>query len=73
LAVQNPEPRERFREFGDSSLNFELLCRAKLPHDYGRLMHGLKTGIYSAFAEARVEIPFPRQDVHLRYEKECKG
>jgi len=73
LAAQNPEPRVRFREFGDSSLNFELLCWAKRFHDRGRIMHGLNTGIYSAFAEARVEIPFPQRDVQLKHEQECKG
>jgi MscS family membrane protein len=73
LAVQNPEPRVRFREFGDSSLNFELLCWARRPQDRGRLVHGLNSGIYAAFAEAGIEIPFPQRDVHLKHEQECKG
>jgi MscS family membrane protein len=72
LAAQNPEPRVRFREFGDSSLNFELLCWAKRPHDRGRLMHILNTGIYNAFAEAGIEIPFPQRDVHLKHEQKRK-
>ena len=73
LAVQNPEPRVRFREFGDSSLNFELLCWARRPQDRGRLVHGLNTGIFDAFAEAGIEIPFPQRDVHLKHAQECKG
>ena len=73
LAAQNPEPHVRFREFGDSSLNFELLCWAKRPHDRGRLMHNLNTGIYNAFAEAGIEIPFPQRDVHLKHERKRKG
>ena len=72
LAAQNPEPRVRFREFGDSSLNFELLCWAKRPHDRGRLMHNLNAGIYSAFAEAGIDIPFPQRDVHLKHEQKRK-
>ena len=72
LTVQNPEPRVRFREFGDSSLNFELLCWARRPQDRGRLVHGLNTGIYDAFAEAGIEIPFPQGDVHLKHAQECK-
>ena len=73
LTVQNPEPRVRFREFGDSSLNFELLCWARRPQDRGRLVHGLNTGIYDAFDEVGIEIPFPQRDVHLKHTQECKG
>jgi MscS family membrane protein len=68
LAAQDPEPRVRFRTFGDSALEFELLCWAKRPHDRGRLMHELNTSIYNAFAEAGVEIPFPQRDVHIKNE-----
>ena len=73
LGVQNPEPRVRFREFGDSSLNFELLCWARRPQDRGRLVHGLNTGIYDAFDEVGIEIPFPQRDVHLKHAQECEG
>ena len=69
LTVQNPEPRVRFREFGDSSLNFELLCWARRPQDRGRLVHGLNTGIYDAFDKVGIEIPFPQRDVHLKHEQ----
>jgi len=72
LAAQYPEPRARFRKFGDSSLDFELLCWAKRPQDRGRLMHGLNSAIYNAFAEAGIKIPFPQRDVHLTNEQECK-
>jgi MscS family membrane protein len=73
LAAQNPEPRVRFRKYGDSSLDFELLCRAKRAHDRGRLIQDLNKGTYNAFAEARVEIPFPQRDVYLKHDQECKG
>jgi small-conductance mechanosensitive channel len=36
-------------------------------------VHGLNTGIYDAFAEAGIEIPFPQRDVHLKHAQECKG
>ena len=66
LAAQYPEPRVRFRKFGDSSLDFELLCWVRRPQDRGKLMHQLNSGIYNAFAEAGIEIPFPQRDVHLK-------
>ena len=68
LAAQHPDPCVRFRAFGDSALKFELLCWAMRPHDRGRLLHELNTGIYNAFAEAGIQIPDPQQDVHLKNE-----
>jgi MscS family membrane protein len=60
-----PEPRVRFRVFGDSSLDFELLCWAHRPHDKGRIIHELNREIYKAFGQAGVVIPFPQRDVHV--------
>jgi MscS family membrane protein len=60
-----PEPRVRFRKFGESSLEFELLCWAHRPKDRGRLIHELNHQIYKAFDEAEIQIPFPQRDIHL--------
>jgi small-conductance mechanosensitive channel len=65
LVVPEPEPRVRFRTFGDSSLDFELLCWAHKPHDKGKLIHELNRGIYKAFDQASIVIPFPQRDVHM--------
>ena len=65
LAATEPEPRVRFRAFGDSSLDFELLCWARRPHDKGRLIHTLNSAIYWAFNDAGIVIPFPQRDIHL--------
>ncbi len=61
-----PDPRVRFRQFGDSALEFELLCWARRPEDQGRLLHELNHQIYKGFAAAGIEIPFPQRDVHLK-------
>ena len=61
-----PDPRVRFRQFGDSALEFELLCWARRPEDQGRLVHELNLLIYKDFAAAGIEIPFPQRDVHLK-------
>ena len=65
LVAKEPEPRVRFRTFGDSSLDFELLCWAKRPHDKGRLIHTLNGAIYRAFNDAGIVIPFPQRDIHM--------
>ena len=65
-----PEPRVRFRQFGDSALEFELLCWARRPEERGLLVHGLNHQIYKAFEAAHIEIPFPQRDVHLKSESQ---
>ncbi|MDJ0669009.1 MAG: mechanosensitive ion channel family protein [Desulfobacterales bacterium] len=60
-----PEARVRFRAFGDSSLDFELLCWAKTPADRGRVIHELNLAIFSEFQKRMISIPFPQQDVYM--------
>lgn len=61
-----PEARVRFRKFGDSSLNFELLCWIDQPVQRGRTLHELNCAIYKAFITEGIEIPFPQRDLHVR-------
>ena len=65
LAANNPAPRVRFRAFGDSSLDFELLCWARRPEEKGRLIHSLNKEIYHDLNETGINIPFPQRDVHI--------
>ncbi len=65
LVAPAPAPRVRFRAFGDSSWDFELLCWAKRPHDRGRLTHELNRVIYKSFNEKGIVMPFPQRDVYL--------
>jgi len=65
-AERVPEPRTRFRAFGDSSLDFELLVWVSDPAQRGLALDDLLERIYLGFAEAGVEIPFPQRDLHVR-------
>lgn len=62
----DPAPRVRFRAFGNSSLDFELLCWINQPVDRGRTLHELNCAVYKAFQTAQIEIPFPQRDLHVR-------
>lgn len=64
--VESPEPRARFREFGNSSLNFQLLCWVDHPVLRGRVTDDLNTKVYERFSEEGIEIPFPQRDIHIR-------
>lgn len=62
---RQPSPRVRFRAFGDSSLDHELLCWVERPVLRGKILHQLNTAIYKRFAAEGIEIPFPQRDVHI--------
>lgn len=63
---QHPAARVRFRQFGESSLDFELLCWIEQPVDRGRIRHELGCSVYKAFIDHDIEIPFPQRDLHVR-------
>jgi MscS family membrane protein len=64
--LSNPEPRVRFRVFGESSLDFELLGWIAQPVDRGRVTHELNCAVYKALNKNNIEIPFPQRDLHVR-------
>lgn len=64
--LKQPTPRVRFRKFGDSSLDFELLCWIGQPIDRGRVSHELNCAVYKALQTNQIEIPFPQRDLHVR-------
>ena len=63
---QDPEPRVRFRQFGGSSLDFELLCWVEQPVLRGRVLDTLNCKIYKRFAEEDIEIPYSKHDVYIK-------
>lgn len=69
----NPAPRVRLRQFGESSLDFELLCWIEKPVDRGRLHHELGCSVYRAFNDSDIQIPFPQRDLHVRTMPDTTG
>jgi len=63
--LKNPEPRVRFRLFGESSLDFELLGWIAKPVDRGRVTHELNCAVYKALNKNNIQIPFPQRDLHV--------
>jgi small-conductance mechanosensitive channel len=64
--VANPEPRVRFRELGNSSLNFQLLGWIEDSALRGQAIDELYTKVYKRFTQEKITIPFPQRDVHIR-------
>ena len=64
--VEDPEPRVRFAEFGDSALIFRLLCWIDEPVLRGQAIDALNTAVYKRFNAEGIQIPFPQRDVHIK-------
>jgi small-conductance mechanosensitive channel len=64
--ANKPAPRVRFRSMGDSALQFRLMCWIDEPVLRGRTIDALNTEVYRALTAAKVNIPFPQREVHVR-------
>lgn len=68
-----PEPFVRFIPgFGDSSLDFTLICQVKEFVDQFLVQHELRKRIFRRFKQEGIEIPFPHRTLYLREEKDWK-
>lgn len=73
VAVEEPQvsnyrkPVARFVEYGDSSINFELLIWIDVSAVPRRKVRSaLYYKIFEEFKKAGIEIPFPQRDLHVR-------
>jgi len=61
-----PTPRVRFRHFGPSSLDFELLFWVENPEQRGRTLDALNTEVYKMLNNEKIEIPYAKQDIYIK-------
>jgi len=64
-----PEPMVLFKNFGESSLEFDIQFYTHESFRVERVKSDLRFAINSKFIEHDVTIPFPQRDVHLIAEK----
>jgi small-conductance mechanosensitive channel len=65
FVVDDPMPRVRFVEMGDSALIFRVQSWIDEPAQRGSCIDGLNTAIYKALGRASIEIPFPQRVLHV--------
>lgn len=69
--LQEPAPICRFIPgFGESSLDFTLICHVQEFTDQYPVQHELRKRIFSRFKQEGIEIPFPHRTVYLREERD---
>jgi len=66
LVCETPEARVRFRAFGASSLDFELLCWVNQPPQRGLATHELLCAIYKRLNTESIEIPYSKHDLYIK-------
>ena len=67
LVSKQTPPAVRFVEYGDNSINFELLIWIDVSKTARRLVRSaLYFAIFEELRKADIEIPFPQRDIHIR-------
>jgi len=63
--VKSPKPFVKFTDFGESSLDFQLLFWTSKTFEVEKIKSDLRFMIDAGFRENGVTIPFPQRDVHI--------
>lgn len=64
--LSEPKPRVFFKEFGDSSLNFELLVWIAEPPKQFVIKSDLYFRVEAILRHRKITIPFPQRDLHIQ-------
>jgi small-conductance mechanosensitive channel len=72
--VSEPEPVVWFRPgFGESSLDFTVICYVEEYKDQPLVEHELRKRIFNILKQEGIEIPFPHRTVYLKDERAGQG
>jgi len=69
--ISNPEPMVIFRDFGESSLDFELRCWTNNFDLWFTISSELRFAINKTFEENNITIPFPQRDIYIKTPKKA--
>jgi small-conductance mechanosensitive channel len=66
MVITNPSPLILFKDFGDSSLDFELVFWSTQLFVIEQVKSELRFMVDQAFRDNNVTIPFPQRDLHVK-------
>lgn len=64
--VAKPKPFVRFKNFGDSALEFEMIFWSKKGFIIENVKSDLRRTVYKKLTDSGLAIPFPQRDVHIK-------
>jgi MscS family membrane protein len=67
--LKDPVPESFLMNFGESALQFRLVCRVSSFQDQFVVAENLRVQVYEKFNELKIEIPLPQRVVHHTVEK----
>jgi MscS family membrane protein len=70
--LQEPEPRVRYRDFGDWAVELEVLVWIKEPRNRGLVRDQIIRGIHQAYRDGKIDIPYPQKDITIKNRKSEK-
>lgn len=68
LVLSDPAPVVHLRQFGEFSLNFNLIVWVSDFRDKGKVEDAINSEIYKRFSREGIEIPFPTRTIYIRDE-----
>lgn len=68
--LAEPAPTVRFTGFGESSLDFVLVCQVNEFTDQFPVQNQLRKNIFKRFMDEGIEIPFPQRTVYIKQDKD---
>ncbi|MCX5883077.1 MAG: mechanosensitive ion channel family protein [Deltaproteobacteria bacterium] len=66
FVLHEPEPRVRYRDFGDWAVELEVLAWIKDPRDRGFARDLIIRGIHQAFRDEKIDIPCPQKEITIK-------
>lgn len=64
--ANNPTPRVRYRAFGASSIDLQLMAWINYPEQKGLITHKLIMDIHKTFRDKGIEIPYSKHDLYVK-------
>jgi small-conductance mechanosensitive channel len=71
--IKTPAPLILLDNFGDSSLNFRILCWVSDIDNWLTIKSVLMSTIFEEFYKQDIKIPFPQTDLHIHFDDEEKA
>jgi len=65
IILSNPRPQIHLREFGDSSIRYEIFVWIRLPNQKPIIQNKINKKLYESLSEENVKIPYPQRTIHM--------
>ncbi len=65
IILKNPRPQVHLRNFGDSSIDYEIFVWIELPNQKPKIQTIVNKKLYDSLEKENIRIPYPQRTVHF--------